>query len=38
MIANSFMSLEDLIDPTVIWLPSKLVFGNYQKAIEVLNY
>jgi multiple sugar transport system permease protein len=38
MVANSFMSLEDLIDPTVIWLPSKLVFGNYQKAIEVLNY
>ena len=38
MIANSFMSLEDLIDPTVIWLPSKLVFSNYQKAIEVLNY
>lgn len=38
MVANSFMSLEDLIDPTVFWLPTKLVTKNYQKAIEVLNY
>lgn len=38
MTVKSFMSLEDLIDPTVIWLPSTFVIENYQKAAEVLNF
>lgn len=38
MIITSFMGLEDLIDPTVIWIPSKLVISNYSKAIQVLNF
>ena len=38
MLVKSFMSLEDLIDPTVIWIPSKLVKENYVKAAEVLKF
>jgi len=38
MVVTSFMSLEDIIDPTTIWLPNKIVIGNYQKAINVLNF
>lgn len=38
MIITSFMSLEDLIDPTVIWIPSRLVVQNYIKAAEVLKF
>ena len=38
MLVKSFMSLEDLIDPTVKWLPSKLVISNYGKAMEVLKF
>ncbi|MCK9537454.1 MAG: hypothetical protein M0R05_07760, partial [Bacilli bacterium] len=38
MLINSFMSLEDLIDPTTIWIPRKIVIANYQKAIAVLNF
>ena len=32
------MSLEDLIDPTVKWLPSTLVVDNYNKAMDVLKF
>lgn len=38
MVVKSFMTLEDLIDPTVIWLPSSIVIENYGKAAEVLNF
>ena len=38
MLAMSFMGIEDLMDPTVIWIPSKIVSKNYSKASEVLNF
>ena len=38
MVSKSFMGLEDLMDPTVIWIPTKFVFNNYKKASEVLNF
>lgn len=38
MIVTSFMGLEDLIDPTTIWVPSKLVFKNYKYAYDTLNF
>ena len=37
MIVTSFMSLEDLVDPTKIWVPSKIVFQNYVKASQALK-
>lgn len=38
MLAISFMGLEDLMDPSVIWIPSKFVGQNYTKADEVLHF
>ena len=38
MLSKSFMGLEDLMDPSVIWIPSKVVSSNYSKASEVLNF
>ena len=38
MIVTSFMGLEDLIDPTTIWIPSNLVISNYTRAIEALKF
>lgn len=38
MVSKSFMGLEDLMDPTVIWIPTKFVFKNYAKANQVLNF
>ena len=38
MLSRSFMGLEDLMDPSVIWIPTKLVFKNYLKAAEVLKF
>lgn len=38
MIVTSFMGLEDLIDPTVMWIPSKILVENYSKAMEVLKF
>ena len=38
MIITSFMGLEDLIDPTTIWIPSKIVIGNYTNAITALRF
>lgn len=37
MLVTSFMGLEDLIDPTTIWIPTKVVFKNYLKASETLH-
>lgn len=38
MLAISFMGIEDLMDPTVIWIPSKFVTSNYEKASEVIKF
>lgn len=38
MIVTSFMGLEDLIDPTTIWIPSSIQFKNYKYAFETLNF
>ncbi|HQC30102.1 MAG TPA: carbohydrate ABC transporter permease, partial [Acholeplasmataceae bacterium] len=38
MTVTSFMSLEDLIDPTVNWVPSVMMLENYTKAAQVLNF
>lgn len=38
ILSTSFMSLEDLLDPGVIWLPSSFSFDNYKQAMEVMNY
>lgn len=38
MLVTSFMGLEDLIDPTTIWIPSKFVFKNYVYAYRTLNF
>ena len=31
MLSISFMGLEDLMDPSVIWIPTKVVGSNYSK-------
>ncbi len=38
MLVVSLMSLEDIIDPTVMWLPTSVTMGNYSKAFSSLNY
>lgn len=38
MFVNSFMSPEDLMNPAISWLPSKLYFQNYVKAFETLDF
>ncbi len=38
MFINSFMSPEDLLNPAVSWIPSKLYFENYTKAFETLDF
>ncbi len=36
MTVNSFMSVDDLINPGIKWIPSTLQFENYDRAIQVL--
>lgn len=38
MLVKSLMGLEDLIDSAVIWIPTKLTFTNYQKAMTTLKF
>jgi multiple sugar transport system permease protein len=38
MVSESFKSLEDLLDPTVIWIPKELYFENFVKAWNVLDF
>lgn len=38
MVVNCFFSPDDLIDPSVTWIPTKLYFGNFEKAFETLNF
>lgn len=35
---NSMFSPQDLVDPSVTWLPKKLYFGNYLQAFETLDF
>lgn len=38
MIAKSFMSIEDLLDPKITWIPSGITLENYAEAINLLKY
>ena len=38
MFINSFMSPEDLMNPAVSWIPTKIYFENYVKAFETLDF
>jgi len=38
MFAYSIKDLEDLVNPTVQWIPTKLYFENYRISFVVLNY
>lgn len=38
MISYSFMDTKDLINPLVKWIPTKLYWGNFKEAVNVLNY
>jgi multiple sugar transport system permease protein len=37
MLTNSFMSVEDLINPGVRWVPTVFIVDNYTRAIDVLQ-
>jgi multiple sugar transport system permease protein len=37
MLSNSFMSVEDLINPGVKWVPTEFIFDNYLRAFQVLE-
>lgn len=38
MISQSFKSLQDLLDPTVMWLPKSLHLDNYVRAWKALDF
>jgi multiple sugar transport system permease protein len=38
MISKSFLSPEDLADPSVIWIPTGIYFDNFKKAFSVLDF
>lgn len=38
MISSSFMSLDDLLDSSIKWLPSSLDFSNYQQAAKSMDF
>ncbi len=38
MLVNSFMSVEDLINPGIKWVPTSLQYSNYQRAMQVLQF
>ncbi|MBP3961729.1 carbohydrate ABC transporter permease [Paenibacillus lignilyticus] len=38
LVSQSFKSLSDLLDPTVLWLPQKLYLENFTQAWHVLDY
>lgn len=37
MLSNSLMDVNDLVNPTVRWIPTRLYWGNYQVAFKVLE-
>ncbi len=38
MLVTSFMSVDDLVNDAVHWIPSGLVFDNYRQAFEVMDF
>lgn len=38
MISKSFMNLDDLINPSINWIPSQFYTKNYSGAIQSMNY
>lgn len=38
MISNSLKSQGDIVNPMVNWIPTKLYFGNYERAFKVLRF
>lgn len=38
MVCNSLKSIRDLVNPTVEWLPTKLYWENYARALKTLDY
>ncbi len=38
MVINSFLSPEDLTDPSVSWIPRSFYTGNFEKAYETLDF
>ena len=38
MISNSLKSQQDIVNPMVNWIPTKLYFGNYERAFKVLRF
>ncbi len=38
MISYSLISIQDLYDPSIVWVPKHLTFENYGVALEALNY
>ena len=38
MIANMFMSPEDLLNPTITWIPTAAYLGNLARAWDILHY
>ncbi|MBU1142367.1 MAG: carbohydrate ABC transporter permease [Firmicutes bacterium] len=37
MLVNSFMSVDDLINPGIKWIPTTLQYSNYERAMAVLE-
>ena len=38
MISSSFMSLDDLLDSSINWLPSAINFSNYAQAARSMDF
>lgn len=38
MVVNSLFSPDDLSDPSVFWIPTKLYWGNFAQAFETLDF
>ena len=38
MLVNSIFSREDLLDPTVIWIPTRIDFSNFASAYKTLDF
>ena len=38
MVSKSFMTVKDLVNPLIVWIPSSLNTTNYEKALHVLNF
>jgi multiple sugar transport system permease protein len=38
ILINSFKTLNDFLDPTVLWIPTKVYFGNYTLAFKAMEF